>query len=377
MSMNVISGVGAPPVRAATAAADRRIARWLFLVALLVFAMLVLGGVTRLTNSGLSMVEWRPVTGWLPPLGEQAWQEEFAKYRTSPEYRKVNAGMSLDAFKQIYAFEYGHRLLGRLIGLAFFLPFLWFLIRGQVARPLAVRLAGIFLLGGLQGGMGWFMVKSGLVDHPDVSHYRLTAHLALAIAILGALLWTAWGLIGRPAEDGDPSARRALAPLARLLLGLVFLQILLGGLVAGINAGLLYNEWPLMGDGLIPEDVWSLSPWYLNPLENHATVQFDHRLVAYLIAALAVWLWLRARRLDLPADLGLGLRLFWLTFALQFCLGIATLLAQVPVSLGALHQAGGALTFAAALYLVHRSRDAVGNVRGTAAPAGGPGPVRP
>lgn len=325
---------------------------WLMLVALLVFAMIVLGGVTRLTGSGLSMVEWRPVTGWLPPLSLEGWEREFEAYRAFPEYQKINRGMSLAEFKQIYWFEYAHRLLGRIIGLAFALPFLVFLLRRAVPRVLVPRLVGLFILGGLQGAVGWFMVQSGLVDRPEVSHYRLAVHLGLAFLIFGALFWTALACLrGYPGNDAaapPPPGRRRMRELrpGLLLLVLVSVQTLAGALVAGLNAGLIYNTWPLMDGQLVPSGIGMLSPWWLNVFENLALVQFQHRILAYLIVLVAIWLWLRARGTE--ASFSAGLVVAAVLF--QVALGIVTLLMAVPVSLGAAHQGGAAVLLAVLLW---------------------------
>ncbi|MEH6403166.1 MAG: COX15/CtaA family protein [Sneathiella sp.] len=331
----------------------RIVATWLCLVALLVFAMVILGGVTRLTNSGLSMVEWKPVTGWLPPIGTEAWDAEFEKYKAFPEYQKVNQGMSLSEFKGIFVFEYSHRLLGRAIGLAFFIPFVVLLLLRKIDRSLIPRLLFLFLLGGSQGAMGWIMVKSGLVDHPDVSHYRLTAHLGLACLIFIGLLWTAFDLL-IPKRDGEVGSTPPLWTAARIIFGLVFLQILIGGFVAGLNAGFVYNEWPMMGDGFIPDDIFHQTPWYMNFLENTTTIQFTHRMVAYALLATVIWLFLKARSGDVTRRLKIGIHLLLCATLLQVLLGIWTLVAVVPVILGALHQAGGLLVLGAVTLVVHQ-----------------------
>ncbi|NNG04573.1 MAG: heme A synthase [Inquilinus sp.] len=306
----------------------------------MVFAMAVIGAITRLTESGLSSVEWRPLSGALPPLSDAEWQRVFDLYRETPEYRLRNAGMELAAFKQIFFWEWFHRLWGRLIGLVFALPFLAFWATGRIARPLLPRLLGLLLLGALQGGLGWFMVLSGLVDQPAVSHYRLAAHLGLAIAIYALLLWQAWLLLfpadarARPAHRLGGHAVGALALLAA--------TILWGAMVAGLDAGLAYNTWPLMGGTLLPPEAWSLQPQWLNFLDNTALVQFTHRWLAIATAAAVIALWWRARRPEIPPALRRGAGAAAAMAGIQAGLGIATLLAQVPVWLGALHQ-GGAL----------------------------------
>lgn len=333
----------------------RVIRLWLFLVAALVFIMVVIGGITRLTNSGLSMVEWRPITGWLPPLSHEAWMAEFEKYRQFPEYLIINRGMSLDDFKAIYFWEYFHRLFGRLIGLAYGLPLAFFWLKGWIPQGYHRRLLLLFVLGGLQGALGWFMVVSGLRDRPDVSHYRLTMHLGMAIFIFGLLIWTALSLGRHPIS---PSEREKLAParpLAWAVLILCFIQILLGGLVAGTNAGFTYNTWPLMDGRLVPDGLFLQSPWWLNFFENLTMIQFQHRIAAYsllLLAGILSWsVWksgvLAARQ---------SLAMLWASLGLQVILGIAALLYVVPVSLGAAHQAGALLVLMAAIWMVYLAR---------------------
>lgn len=347
MTTDIESGAGAP-----AGEGRKLVITWLTLVAVLVFAMIVLGGVTRLTNSGLSMTDWKPVTGWLPPLSHEAWMAEFERYKAFPEYQKINKGMSLSEFQGIYAFEFAHRVLGRIIGLAFFVPFVLLLIFRKLPRSMAPRLTLLFLLGAAQGGMGWFMVKSGLVDHPDVSHYRLTAHLALASLIFAVLLWTIFDLV-RPAGERPAPAPAMVRRTGYALLFLIAVQIIIGGFVAGLNAGFVYTDWPLMGGRFVPEDFLYMQPLYHNFLENPGTVQFVHRMVGYAIALAAIWLYLTSRSGGLTKRLRLGISALVSLVFLQIFLGIATLLYVVPVALGAAHQAGGMLVLAAALYVTH------------------------
>jgi len=334
--------------------ASRAIAYWLFTVAAMVFAMIVLGGVTRLTQSGLSMVEWRPVTGWLPPLNEDVWEEMFAKYRQFPEYQEKNAGMTLGEFKGIFWFEFLHRLLGRIIGLAFFAPYLFFVFKGWVKGGLAWRLGVIFILGGLQGGLGWFMVKSGLVDRPDVSQYRLAAHLSLALLIYGAILWVALSLVARPSGVVVSSG---LKSAALYLTALIFLTAFSGALVAGLDAGLIYNTFPLMDGDLIPDGLMEMSPAYLNLFENITTVQFDHRVLAMMTLAAVVMLWLRSRKQGLAPSQQTPINYLGVMVIVQLGLGISTLLLAVPVSLGALHQAGAVVLLGFAIWTAHAVRN--------------------
>jgi cytochrome c oxidase assembly protein subunit 15 len=334
--------------------ADRRAtANWLFFCCALVFLMVVVGGVTRLTQSGLSIVEWQPVAGVLPPMGDAQWQELFEKYQKTPEYAQRNAGMDVAGFKKIFWWEYVHRLLGRLIGVVFLLPFLWFLFKGKLDGDVAWKLGGIFILGGLQGGLGWFMVQSGLVQEPRVDALRLAAHLGLAFVIYGWMFWVALDLVRRerlPNTDG-------LRGRAGGMLALVFLQVLAGALVAGIHAGKAYNTFPLMDGHFIPPDIAVLEPWWANLAYNMATTQFTHRILAIAVALMAIGVWFDVRR-DLPNPRAR----FWSTMlviavAAQFGLGVATLLAGVPVNLGVLHQAGAVIVFSVALALRHSLRE--------------------
>jgi len=343
---------------AAAVAAPRAIALWLFACCALVFAMVVVGGVTRLTHSGLSITEWQPIVGTLPPLTPEAWQEAFAKYQATPEYRQVNHGMGLGEFKGIFWWEYAHRLLGRAIGLAFIVPYLVFLVRRRIPPGYAGALLGLFVLGGLQGALGWYMVKSGLVDDPRVSQFRLTAHLALAFLIFAAMLWVALSLVA------SPRLARPLAPAVRrvrwhalAVLGLVFAMVLSGGLVAGIRAGFAYNTFPLMNGSVVPPELLPLEPAWKNFFWNMATVQFDHRVLAWIIAFVAPWLWWRVRTAyGAPPRARAGATLLLALVALQIALGIATLVHVVPLPLAALHQAGAVLVFAAALNVAHALR---------------------
>lgn len=331
---------------------NRRIAVWLFVCCLMVYAMVILGGVTRLTGSGLSMVEWDPIFGILPPLDETGWDEAFSLYQQSPEYQKINMGMDLEGFKQIYWFEYSHRVLGRTIGTVFLLPFLFFLVKGWIHRPLIPKLLAMFVLGGLQGLLGWYMVKSGLIDNPHVSQYRLTAHLGLAILIYAYMFYVALGLW--PGEQRSGSTPAGLRRATTLLTGLVFITILSGGFVAGLKAGYAYNTFPLMDGRLIPEAVFMQTPLWRNFFENIATVQFDHRLLATLVLVSVIALWTAARRYSLPATVNTGLHLMFAAVLLQVGLGISTLLLHVPVALAATHQAGALLLLTIALYVHNR-----------------------
>lgn len=345
-------------MNASHTASERQIAIWLLVCCAILFSLVVLGGVTRLTGSGLSITDWRPVTGALPPLSEQAWQQEFDLYRASPEYQKVNRGMSLDEFKVIYGYEWAHRLLARLLGLAFAIPLAWFWLRGRIPARLRWPLLGILGLGMLQGYMGWFMVKSGLVDIPRVSPYRLGAHLGLALLIYASMFWIALNLL-RPARSQAP------APVAgglRPLLLLVAVTIMSGAFVAGLRAGFIYNTFPLMAGQWVPDGLLHLEPAWRNWFENPATVQFTHRLLGMGTLIAVLLLWVRAFRLPLSGTQRLAFHGLAAAAIVQATLGIKTLLLYVPVSLGAAHQGGAVVVLSFALFALHvtgRSRHPV------------------
>lgn len=356
MQLTLNEAPGRLPLVAGGAGRDRPVGLWLGACALVIFGMILLGGVTRLTGSGLSMVEWRPLLGVLPPLTEADWQAVFAKYRQFPEYQQVNRGMSLDGFKVIFLYEYLHRLLGRLIGLLFALPLLFFAVRGYLRPGLLLPLLGLLVLGGCQGLLGWYMVQSGLIDRPDVSQYRLTAHLGLAVLIYGCLLWLIFDLLAAP-----PSRRRSpLAPWALAFAGLVYLMILSGGLVAGTDAGYAYGTWPRMGPGFVPAGLYGGEPAWLAAFEDVTTIQFNHRVFAYLLAVLAAGLVLAVLRRERARRVRAGAWLLLAALALQLSLGIATLLSGVAVPLAAGHQGGAVLLFSGALFLAHALARGVG-----------------
>lgn len=317
---------------------------WLLVVVFSIFAIVIVGGATRLTESGLSITEWQPVTGALPPMSEEAWQEAFDKYRQIPQYQRVNRGMSLDEFKTIFWWEWAHRLVGRLIGVIFLVPFLWFLFTGRLERPMIPWLVGGFLLGGMQGALGWYMVASGLVERTTVSQYRLAAHLTLAAVIFAYLLWLADSLRQRAAEPFAPTRLRLGAVL---LLALVFVQFVLGALVAGLRAGLAYRTWPLMDGKLVPDGLMMMDPWWINLFENITTVQFDHRMAGYLIVVATVLHALDARRTGSPEA---ARRAMWIAIVAlgQVGLGVATLLTGVHIHVALTHQAVAMLLLALA-----------------------------
>jgi cytochrome c oxidase assembly protein subunit 15 len=322
----------ARPVVARDRWRDRRAIRiWLTIVATLIVAMVVVGGATRLTGSGLSITEWRPVHGVVPPLNERQWQEEFDRYRQIPQYTIVNPGMTLSEFQAIFWWEWAHRLLGRLIGVVVLAPLAFFWLTGRLERRLKPRLVAIFLLGGLQGAVGWWMVASGLSDRVSVSQYRLAIHLTLACVILAYVVWVARS-IAQQSRAPEPSLRLT----AGILVALVFVQITLGGLVAGLDAGLTFNTWPLMDGRIVPAGLFLVDPWWANLGENHMTVQFMHRLGAYLVFAAALVHALRTSRTPHAA----GRWALVALVTLQAAIGVATLLYVVPLSLALLHQLG-------------------------------------
>jgi len=329
---------------------NRQISYWLFICAAIVLAMILLGGVTRLTHSGLSMVEWKPLMGTVPPLSEQDWQQTFNKYKQFPEYQKVNKGMSIEAFKSIFMYEYLHRLLGRLIGVLFLLPFLFFYFSKRVPQGLSPKLAVMFVLGGLQGLLGWYMVKSGLVDNPRVSQYRLTAHLGAAVVIYGYILWVAFDLVNK---KGGQLKHRVLKPFSYSISALIFFMILSGGLVAGTRAGLIYPTFPLMGDSFIPPGLYTMNPAWLSMFEDITTIQFNHRMFAYFLVVVIFGFMFKAFALGITNRLRVGIILLGTFLVLQVTLGISTLLLQVPVALAASHQGVAICLLTAALYVSH------------------------
>ena len=345
--------------RAASVLPDQRrstrpVAAWLFAVCAMLAVMVALGGATRLTGSGLSIMEWAPLSGVLPPLSHAEWERLYKLYQEIPQYQLVNRGFGLAGFQHIFWLEWVHRLWGRLMGVVFFVPLVVFAVRGQVPRRLIPRLAGLFVLGGLQGAVGWIMVASGFAAHSTaVSAYRLVVHLALALLLYGAILWTALGLWG-----AAPAPRLAQAP--RRLLGavcvLVPLTILAGGFVAGTHAGFTYNTFPLMDGHLVPASYGALSPWLRNPFENLAAVQFDHRLLATLTALATVGAVIAGLRTGAQGAARGALLALGGAVAVQYALGIATLLYVVPVALGAVHQLVAVGVLTAALVALHTQR---------------------
>lgn len=338
--------------------ADRAVQAWLASIAALVVLMIVVGGATRLTDSGLSITEWKPILGAIPPLTEAHWLEALEKYRQIPEYQLVNKGMSLEEFKFIYWWEWGHRFLGRIIGLAFAIPLAVFAWRGMLRPGALPKYLGVLALGGLQGGIGWYMVSSGLVDRVDVSHYRLALHLSVAFLILGLLVWLAMELRDNTPQDHVRRLPASALKLSILIVLFVFAQVALGAFVAGLKAGLAYNTWPLMNGQLIPDDLFVMSPWLVNFVENATTVQFNHRLVAYAVVGLGLWHCLTILRSGSGSEIRTSALLLAGGLLAQMVLGIFTLIYAVPIGLGIAHQGFAAIVLAIAvrhLWLVRHS----------------------
>lgn len=320
---------------------------WLLAVALVILAMIIIGGLTRLTGSGLSITEWKPIMGAIPPLSDAAWAEVFAKYQRIPQYLLENRGMSLEEFKGIFWWEWGHRFLGRLLGVLFLVPFVWFAVTGAIKRSEWPRFVVLFLLGGLQGFIGWWMVTSGLETRVSVSQYRLAIHLGAALLLLIAILWIALEYL-RPGKSTGLSKR------ATAFVGAVYLQMLLGALVAGLHAGLIYNTWPDMNGRLFPENAFFASPWWINVFENDGLAQFNHRIGAYLVAAFAVWVYLQG--IKLTGYVKTSAKAVALITVWQIFLGIATLLLMAPLWLSALHQITAAALLCAAVWHAYELR---------------------
>ena len=330
---------------------NKAVAMWLLVVCAMVYVMVVLGGVTRLTGSGLSMVDWKPVTGILPPIGEQEWLDEFSKYQDSPEFQKVNSQMDVHGFKSIFWLEYLHRLLGRTIGLAFLLPLLYFVSRGYIALKETPKYGLMFVLGGLQGLLGWYMVKSGLVHDPHVSQYRLTAHLIAAFGVYSLMFWVAMTLLFPGKVKKHDWYGKSVA-----LTTIIIITVISGGFVAGLKAGKIYNTFPLMGEHWIPPGLTSMQPLWRNFFDNTTTVQFDHRILAIATFVLIVLFWHRIRTTDMSRRATIAVNALLHTATLQVVLGISTLLLAVPIFLGAAHQAIAMLLFTIALFIAHSLR---------------------
>ena len=338
----------------ANGASERQIAArpyvrmWLYIICILIFGIVIVGGATRLTDSGLSITEWKPILGAIPPLSDGDWQQAFTLYKEIPEYKMINRGMSLEEFKFIYWWEWSHRFLGRFIGIAFFFPLVFFWATGRIEKELKPGLVVMFLIGGLQGFIGWYMVMSGLSERVDVSQYRLALHLGLAVVLLAAIYWLALGIGKRARQITDRAGWGAM-----LLFVLIFIQIILGAFVAGMDAGQGYNTWPLMDGSLVPDGLFVMQPVWLNFFENAMTVQFNHRLVAYIVVAVAGVHIFRTLQNFREGPFAMSAGLVGLIVLIQVAVGIWTLLAKVPIELGLLHQGGAIILMVAAIWHLH------------------------
>ncbi len=331
---------------------QQRIFYWLLTCSFLIFAMIVLGGVTRLTHSGLSMVEWNPIMGAIPPLNHQDWVTVFNKYQQSPEFKIINNSMTLQEFKTIFFFEYFHRLLGRVTGIVFILPFMYFWKKGKLTNRMVVNLTAVFILGATQGLLGWFMVKSGLVDEPRVSHYRLTAHLGLAVFLYGVIIWTAMNFYYKSGNDpAAPLKSKVVFTLALALPAIIYFMILSGALVAGLKAGWIWNTFPLMGDSLIPHAVYSTKPIWMAALSDPTTVQFNHRTLAYTIFVITAFLAFFIFRFQASVVLKKWVVILGIAVCFQIALGVSVLLLFVPTLLASVHQATAILVFTFSIIL--------------------------
>jgi cytochrome c oxidase assembly protein subunit 15 len=328
---------------------------WLLTGCFLIYLMVVIGGITRLTGSGLSITQWKIVTGTLPPFSEASWQKEFDSYKQTPQYKLINSDFTLSDFKGIFWWEYIHRLIGRIIGVVFLIPFIWFWVKKKFPHDFLKKAAVLFALGGFQGFLGWFMVKSGLSENIYVSHYRLATHLISAFTVFGFTFWYALDL----AFPSTPLSREGgkkgeIKDLSILLFATVILQIIYGAFVAGLKAGYGYPTWPKMGDQWIPEEIVSMEPLWKNFLEGHAGVQFIHRYLAYVVVFIVGIIFFRARKIQLTSSQRKIIHLLVAIVLTQFTLGIITLLYGVPIVIAALHQTGAFFLFATTLLLLHR-----------------------
>ncbi|MFB9053020.1 COX15/CtaA family protein [Formosa undariae] len=330
---------------------NKSVIYWLFSGCFLIFIMVIVGGITRLTDSGLSISNYKLLTGTIPPIGDLQWQEAFDLYQKHPEFKHYNSHFTIDDFKSIYFWEWFHRLIGRVIGLVFFFPFVYFLITKQLTKSTIKKSIVLLCLGGFQGFLGWYMVKSGLVDMPDVSHFRLAAHLTAAFLTFAATLWVALDLI-YPNKKWVNSKYRNLIIVTYIVL---LIQIIYGAFIAGLKAGLLHNHWPLMNEGkFMHPTVYVLEPFYKNLIENPSGIQFVHRMLAYVVVGLIVLLWFKSKKLRLTISQKRAINALLVLVLFQFTLGVFTLLLYVPVWLGVLHQVGAFFLLAAMTFMLHR-----------------------
>jgi cytochrome c oxidase assembly protein subunit 15 len=331
---------------------NKKVIYWLLIGCVLIFIMVVVGGITRLTHSGLSISNYKLISGTIPPMNEVEWQEAFELYKQYPEYQKLNNHFGLEDFKDIYFWEWLHRVIGRFIGVVFFLPFLYFLVRKQLTKPTIKKSIILLILGGFQGFLGWYMVKSGLVDNPDVSHYRLAAHLTTAFITFAYTFWVALDLMFPIKKEINKSFRN----LVRLGLGILILQIIYGAFVAGLDAGFIHNHWPMMNEGKFMHETVLIeqSPVYKNFIEGKSGVQFVHRILAYLVAFMILLIWTKARKLILTSYQWRGVNMLLIMVAVQFLLGVLTIIFQVPVWLGVAHQIGAFILLSIMTFTLHR-----------------------
>ncbi|MCB0426666.1 MAG: COX15/CtaA family protein [Mangrovimonas sp.] len=331
---------------------NKRVIYWLLTGCFLIFTMVVVGGITRLTHSGLSISDYKLITGTLPPMSETAWQEAFDLYKQYPEYQKLNTHFTLEDFKDIYFWEWLHRLIGRLIGVVFLIPFLYFLLKKQLTKPTIKKAIILLALGGFQGFLGWYMVKSGLVDQPDVSHFRLAAHLTTAFITFAYTFWVALDLIFPERKKINIKFRN----LIRMGYAVLLLQIIYGAFVAGLDAGFIHNHWPMMSEGkFIHETVWiEQSPVYKNFIEGKSGVQFVHRTLAYVVVIFIFIIWYRSRKMQLTTHQTKGVNFLLAMVGVQFILGVLTIIYQVPVWLGVTHQVGAFFLLSAMTFTLHR-----------------------
>ena len=329
---------------------QKQITTWLIAACLLIFIMVIIGGITRLTRSGLSIVEWHPISGVIPPLTDTGWSEEFEKYQQYPEYQKLNHGMTLPQFKFIFFWEYIHRLIGRLLGIFFIIPFTYFFIKKKLNPPLIKKLLVMFLFGGLQGLYGWYMVKSGLIDDPHVSHYRLAGHLVLAFGLMGYILWTALEINRNHFSICTKYNKENLRPVLHWIIAIIVLQTIYGAFTAGLKAGYGWNTFPKMAGEWIPGGLLPLTPWWKNLLEDHMTVQFIHRMLGWGLCMLIPGFWRYTRGFDLTSQQDWAITALMNIVIVQFLLGMFTLLYVVPIWLGVLHQAGAFILLAGWVY---------------------------
>lgn len=331
---------------------NNKVVYWLMTGCILIFIMVVVGGITRLTHSGLSISNYKLISGTIPPLNEVEWQEAFDLYKQYPEYQKLNYNFTLQEFKDIYFWEWIHRVIGRFIGLVFIIPFIYFLLKKQLTKPTIIKSIILLILGGFQGFLGWYMVKSGLVDRPDVSHYRLAAHLTTAFITFAYTFWVILDILHPIKEEINKNFKR----LIQISFGFLILQIIYGAFVAGLDAGFIHNFWPMMADGkFIHETAYiELEPLYKNFIEGKSGVQFVHRILAYIVTIFIFIIWHRSRKMQLSKNQRLGIQALIFLLILQFILGVFTLLLAVPVWLGVAHQVGAFFLLSAMTFVMHR-----------------------